>query len=111
VTFNADVCLQAEQGSLPRPGVTSDADKLLELVNGLASKAADKAEVDEAIVRKFASGAWHGRGCACGWLTCAVVTVIQGFGGLCLVVLLLHSCKLSSAAVWPLLRSARHASH
>eukprot|EP00775_Hariotina_reticulata_P006408 gene6408-6639_t len=57
IAFQALDAYQAEQGALPRPGVTSDADKLLELVNNLASKAADKAEVDEAIVRKFASGA------------------------------------------------------
>jgi hypothetical protein len=36
--------------------VSGDADKLLELVQGLAGKAADKVEVDEALLRKFASG-------------------------------------------------------
>jgi hypothetical protein len=53
------LCLyQAEHGSLPRPGVSSDADKLLELVNKLAAaKGGDaKVEVDEGLVRKFASG-------------------------------------------------------
>lgn len=47
---------QAEGGSLPRPGVSGDADKLLELVAGLAAKQSDKVEVDEALLRKFASG-------------------------------------------------------
>jgi hypothetical protein len=48
---------QAETRSLPRPGVSADADKLLGLVNGLAGKQADKVEVDEGLLRKFASGA------------------------------------------------------
>jgi hypothetical protein len=50
--------VQAEHGSLPRPGQSADGDKLLQLVNKLAAaKAGDaKVEVDEALVRKFASG-------------------------------------------------------
>jgi hypothetical protein len=38
--------------------VSGDADKLLELVNGLAAKQSDKVEVDEALLLKFASGAY-----------------------------------------------------
>eukprot|EP00882_Tetradesmus_deserticola_P028796 GHRQ01032089.1.p2 GENE.GHRQ01032089.1~~GHRQ01032089.1.p2 ORF type:complete len:168 (-),score=41.16 GHRQ01032089.1:476-979(-) len=49
--------LQAETGALPRPGVSGDADKLLELVGSLAAKQTDKVELDEALLRKFASGA------------------------------------------------------
>jgi hypothetical protein len=48
---------QTEAGSLPRPGVSGDADKLLELLNSLAAKQSDKVEVDEGLLRKFASGA------------------------------------------------------
>lgn len=56
---------QAEHGSLPRPGVSADGDKLLQLVHKLAAaKGGDvKVEVDEALVRKFASGEggwWQG---------------------------------------------------
>lgn len=53
--------MQAEHGSLPRPGQSADGDKLLQLVNKLAAaKAGDaKVEVDEALVRKFASGETH----------------------------------------------------
>jgi hypothetical protein len=55
---------QAEVGSLPRPGVAGDAAKLLEIFNSLAAKQADKVEVDEALLKKFASGApWVRRGC------------------------------------------------
>jgi hypothetical protein len=52
------LCCQAEHGSLPRPGVSADGDKLLQLVHKLAAaKGGDaKVEVDEALVRKFASG-------------------------------------------------------
>jgi hypothetical protein len=56
--FAALLLPQAEAGSLPRPGVSGDADKLLELVSGLAGKQSDKVEVDEALLRKFASGAY-----------------------------------------------------
>lgn len=54
---------QAEHGSLPRPGVSSDGDKLLQLVHKLAGgKGGEgaKVEVDEGLIRKFASG-----GCVC----------------------------------------------
>lgn len=52
---------QAEHGSLPRPGVSADGDKLLALVHKLAAAkggegSGSKVEVDEALVRKFASG-------------------------------------------------------
>ncbi|WIA10070.1 hypothetical protein OEZ85_010280 [Tetradesmus obliquus] len=46
----------AEAGSLPRPGVAGDAAKLTELVAALAAKQTDKVEVDEDLLRKFASG-------------------------------------------------------
>jgi len=87
------VPVQAEQGSLPRPGVAGDADKLLELVNKLAAaKGGDsKVEVDEGLVRKFASGQdskhvlWAGRGTVLeyGW---------EGEGDVCVLLAARRSC-------------------
>jgi hypothetical protein len=49
--------LQTANGSLPRPGNVSDGDKLLELVRALnEAKGEDKVELDEGVLRKFASG-------------------------------------------------------
>lgn len=55
--------LQVAHGSLPRPGNVADGDKLLELVRALnEAKGEDKVEVDEGVLRKFASGGV----CVCG---------------------------------------------
>eukprot|EP00879_Flechtneria_rotunda_P011893 GHRR01012422.1.p1 GENE.GHRR01012422.1~~GHRR01012422.1.p1 ORF type:complete len:887 (+),score=280.88 GHRR01012422.1:1076-3736(+) len=57
VAFQALDAYQAEIDSLPRPGVSEDAEKLLAIFNSLAGKQADKVEVEEGLIRKFASGA------------------------------------------------------
>ncbi len=51
--------MQAEHSRLPRPGSTTDADTLLALMRTIKerSPADARVEIDEAVVRKFASGA------------------------------------------------------
>eukprot|EP00879_Flechtneria_rotunda_P024769 GHRR01026278.1.p1 GENE.GHRR01026278.1~~GHRR01026278.1.p1 ORF type:complete len:166 (-),score=44.70 GHRR01026278.1:478-975(-) len=63
VAFQALDAYQAEIDSLPRPGVSEDAEKLLAIFNSLAGKQADKVEVEEGLIRKFASGGCSRRLC------------------------------------------------
>jgi ubiquitin-activating enzyme E1 len=61
LAFQALDAYQAEQGALPRPGSLGDADKVIETVKKMnEARGADaKVELDEEVLRKFASG----RGC------------------------------------------------
>lgn len=94
---------QAEHGSLPRPGVSSDADQLLELVNKLAAaKGGDaKVEVDEVLIRKFASGTLDAL-----YTPPQAVSVCLQCSCLATTVSSVSSFAVSVLVVWPLQRSA-----